>query len=421
MPLISPRVVLVFLHPLMVSATPSGWDVAMQQVEGHPELRAADAMVDATLGRQRQAATLPNPHFEVELLPEQDSAVELRVEYPLDGVLKRGFRVAIAEAEAQAQRLQRSDRAVELAYQLRVAWLERVGAGEQRRLGELRLEAHAAALELAEVMAAAGNLPDLDLARYRASYAVAKAELFPLQETEREKEAALERWSPDPKAWALPDQVPMVPEVNPPDPSLDALLSVNFSLSALERRMNALAEAQRLNTLEGWLPELAVDVHALVAGDDGERSQWRWGGGLSVGLPIFDRRSGDEGRLVAEREALAWRREGLVLAVRAAGKEALARRSLAHQRALQLHRAADASQRVMQDELQRQYNAMQLGPFALVEGRLRSLELERMQAQSRLNYWLADTRVQALWAGRQVGAAVQNAEETRATPAQGDH
>lgn len=421
MPLISPRVVLIFLQPLMISAAPSGWDAAVEQVEGHPELRAADAMVEATLGRQRQAATLPNPHFELELLPEQDSAVELRLEYPLDGILKRGLSVAITEAEVEAERLQRSDRAIELAYQLRVAWLQRVGAAEQRRLGELRVEAHQAALEVAQALSAAGNLPDLDLARHRAAYAVAQAELLPLLEAERERDAALERWAPDRSAWDLPERLPPVPEEPPPDPDLEALLSVNFSISTLERRMSALAEAQRLNTLEAWLPELAIDVHALIAGDEEARGQWRWGGGLSVALPIFDRRLGDEQRLLAEREALGWRKEGLVWAIRAAGREALARRQLAHQRALELHRGADSAQNKVQDELQRQYNAMQLGPLALVEGRLQSLELERTKAQSRLAYWLADTRVQALWAGRQVGAVTSNLEEARSTAAQGAH
>lgn len=422
MPLISPAIILQFLSPLAATPNdPLSWEVALERARSHPAVRSVEANVASMRAAQRQAGVLPNPHFEVELLPEQDSAVELRVELPLDGVLKRGPQQAAAEVEADAEELRLKERQVEVAYRMRVAWLEWVGAREQRRLGEERREVQWAALEFAQALAQAGNLPDLELTRHQLNAAQAESELFPLRQAEREKEAALDRWWLDGDTTGLPVQLPELPSEAPPSRKEEALVAANLALAKLSRGIVAVGHRQELNQLEAWLPELALDVHALIAEDGADGRPWRWGAGLSMELPLFDQRSGHANRLDAQREALAFEQEDLRLGLLAAGREALARRALAYQAAEQLRRAVDPANAKLQVELQRQYNAMQLGPFALVDGRLRALTLQSQLASARLAYWLSEARVEALWSGHQVGAITPTLLENRATAPQGDH
>jgi hypothetical protein len=67
-----------------------------------------------------------------------------------------------------------------------------------------------------------------------------------------------------------------------------------LTLRATRKRLDALARHTRIARTEGALPEIAVDVHTLRTDGEGtEEATFRWGGGVSVEVSLFDHGQGD--------------------------------------------------------------------------------------------------------------------------------
>ena len=104
------------------------------------------------------------------------------------------------------------------------------------------------------------------------------------------------------------------------------------ALRAAQKRLEGLAKQSGVVRTQAWLPEVVADVHALrteseeAGGSDG----WRWGGGVSVQVPLFDRGQGrlhgvearfdgGHGGHTGRRSATRRRRHRRWVAVRAVG------------------------------------------------------------------------------------------------------
>ena len=99
-------------------------------------------------------------------------------------------------------------------------------------------------------------------------------------------------------------------------------LNANLDLHAAEKRLDALAKRTGIARTQGWMPEVAVDVHTLrtdrEARDD---SEWRWGGGVSVEVPLFDHGQGERRGYESQFDALLERYQGLAISLRSAARE----------------------------------------------------------------------------------------------------
>lgn len=396
---------------------------------GNRELRAQLRELGVARARVLQAGLVANPKLEAELLPERDSDLELRVEYEVSSLLTAPMKRRAEHHALEAARLQVAARVVETGFQVRAAFYALQTAAQRLRYSQQTLDALAAGRDAALALLEAGNLPELDASTHivgyeRARIMVAEQELS--LAALRERLQRLLGLHGDSTGWSVEPALPAVPEQ---PPTLDGLegraLEANLDLRALGKQLDALARRTGAARTEGWLPEVALDVHSLRTKDEqqpGER-QWRWGGGVSVEVPLFDHGQGERRGYEAQFDATLERYHGLAIEVRSRAREASNRLRSAHARARQYQSVILPAQRRVMEQTLLQYNAMQLGVFQLLEARRELLQVELAYADTLGEYWSAEAAHDALLSGRavQLEASGVDAPRSAAADARGGH
>lgn len=375
------------------------------------ELRATLREMGVARGRLVQAGLLPNPTVEGELLPEQNSHVELRVEYDVTSAVLAPVRARAAEPDLDAARYRAAGAVVALGYRVRVAWF-RVAAVEQRlAIARQVLDGFAAARDAAAALHDAGNIPALDHASQEAAYQRARVSVAQLEleaATERERMQRLLGAHGDDTKWRLAGGLPKIPD-KPDVPEDVEVRALRASLELVEsrHRLEGLARRAGATRLAGFIPDVSVDVHALQAdparsGGLTDTRDLRFGGGLKVGVPIFDRKQGTVTALEATFDAELERFYGMAVDVRSAAREARARVLSSHARARHYQAVIGPAQRKVTEQTLLQYNAMQVGVFQLLAARKEELEVELAAIDTAREYLSARAELEALFAGRRV-------------------
>lgn len=397
--------------PAALLAEPLDADAAVRlALLNNRELRARLRELGIQRGQLLQAGLVGNPAFEAEILPERNTRLELRVEYDVMTLVMAPLRKRAAEHELWAARYEAAAAVVQLGYEVRAQFYALQAAAQRLAVAQRSLEALAAARDAGLALLEAGNVPPLEAslqisAYERARIVVAKLELELLER--REQLQRLLGLFGRATEWALGGRLEPVPdELAEMEHVERRALEANLDLRAAEQRLEALARQTGIARTEGWLPHLDADVHALYG--DPERAtepRVRWGGGVGVSLPIFDRNQGTLRAREAEFDSALERYQGLALELRSAAREARNRLASAHARARQYQRViVPAQSRVMEHTLL-QYNAMQLGVFQLLEARRAQLEVELDYAETLREYWSAAAELEALLSGRRVTSA----------------
>ncbi len=156
---------------------------------------------------------------------------------------------------------------------------------------------------------------------------------------------------------------------------------------------------------EALLPELLVDLHALIGTADttmATPATALGNGGVALRLPIFDQGGGRVAMHEHALDAAFERYVGAAIDVRSAAREARARVLSSASRAR--HYASvvvPARQRVL-DETVLQYDAMQVSIFQLLEALRARQDSEIAAVRTRAEYWTAAAAMDALLAGHVV-------------------
>lgn len=395
------------------------------------ELRASLHELGVARGRLVQAGLPANPELEIEALPERDTTLELRIEYDITSLLVAARRSDAAGAELEAERFSTAGEVVQLGYEVRSAFYDLQAAEQRLEAAARALDAFAAARDAAEALLEAGNIPELDAASRIAAFERARISVAELELAAAERKERLQRLlglHGEATAWRPAGRLPPVPEALALPEDLEAkAIRASLDLAETKHRLDALAHRTGVARVEGWVPDIAVDVHSLyghpeeeTAGDD---SLWRFGAGVSLTLPFFDRKQGDLRAYEAQFDALAERYEGLAVELRSATREARARLVSAHGRALQFQRVILPAQARVFEQTLLQYNAMQRGIFELLQARRDQLEVELAYADTLREYWSASAALDALLAGRRVNGAGGAMPSMRmgASESRGDH
>jgi outer membrane protein TolC len=181
-------------------------------------------------------------------------------------------------------------------------------------------------------------------------------------------------------------------------------LRANLDLLATRSRLEAIAKRTGIARTEGWLPHLDFDVHALVGNpEESSRNNVRWGGGVGIQVPVFDRQQGRVRVHEAEFDSMLERYQGMAIDLHSAAREIAARVSSAERRARQYQDVIVPAQETLMTQTLLQYNAMQLGVFQLLEARRAQLEAALDLVETQREYWTASAELDALIAGRRVG------------------
>lgn len=376
-------------------------------------------------GRLLEARTPANPHFEVEVLPERNSDIEIGLEYEITSLLLVPGRTAAAKADLEAERLEVAAEVVGLAQRVRVAVYALQAAQQQLAISERTLDAFAAAHDAANAMADAGNVNALDVAAQTAAFERARIVVAQLQlrlaERREQVQTLLGRHGRS-LEWEVVPALPKLETELPDDRSLESrAIGRNLDLAATRQRATAAAKRVDLARLDGWMPDIELDVHALYAsGDDGD-PPWGVGGGVALEIPLFDRGRGQVVARKAELASLAQRREGTAIEVRSAARRVRNQMASAHARARHYEDVILPAQREVTAQTVLQYNAMDASIFAVLQARRDELDAELTWVDTVREYWSARATYDALLAGRAVSVDADVTPNAAPREAQGEH
>jgi outer membrane protein TolC len=396
------------------------------------ELRARLREIGIARGRLIQAGLLPNPRAEAELLPERNTQVELRLEYDLTLAVLAPMRGHAAEPELEAARYRAAAAVVELGYRVRAAFYRVQAATQRLALGHHLLDAAAASRDAARAMFDAGNAPELSLASSEAAYQKSRVLVARLElevATERERLQRLLGANPADPEWRVqPGLAEVTAEPDLPEGLETRALRASLELLETKQRLEGLARRTGVTRAAGWLPDIAVDVHMLEGEPENEPpgvddSGPRFGAGVSLTIPLFDRKQGDGVALEAEFDALLERYYGLAIDVRSAAREARSRVLSSHARARQYQSVIVPAQKRVTEQTLLQYNAMQIGIFELLQARRDEVDVELAYVDTLREYWSAVAELSALLAGRRVASdgSTQTAPSDGEPATTGDH
>ncbi|HTV22091.1 MAG TPA: TolC family protein [Polyangiaceae bacterium] len=373
------------------------------------ELRARLRELGVSRGQLLQAGLIANPSLEAELSPERESRYELRAEYDIMSFVLAPLRKQAARFELEAARLSVAGDVVELGYQVRTAFYALAAAEQNLRVASHTLDALAAGRDAANALFAAGNLRELDASSQISAFERARIVVAKLELTLLEQREALQRLlglHGTETEWSLRSELAPAPDAPPLAEDMEArALKANLDLAAAQQRLYALAKRTGITRTEGLLPHIELDVHALIGNPNNEEQERhvRWGGGVGVDVPLFDRKQGTLRAQEAEFDGALERFHGQAIALRSAVREARGRVLSAHKRAQQYQSVIVPAQAKVMEHSLLQYNAMQLGVFQLLEARRAELEVALDYNETLREYWSAKAELDALLAGRVVG------------------
>jgi cobalt-zinc-cadmium efflux system outer membrane protein len=389
-------------------AKPLDLDTAVQvAILNNRPLRATLRELGIERGMLIDARAVPNPTVEVELLPERNTEIEMRVEYEISELILAPLRARVARFELDQARYQAAGEVVSLGYRVRAAYRQMQAARERLAVAQRRLDALAAARDAAMALGEAGSFNELESASQIVSYERARVSVSNLELELAARREVLQRLlglHGEHANWELADSLPPIPAEMP---TMDGIENVaverSLELAAGRSHLEALAHRTGLERTEGWLPEIAVDYHALVgdptampsAGD----GRWRNGAGISVGIPLFNQNRGKTRAAEAEFDGQYERYIGATIDIRSAAREVGNHVRAAHGVAQHIGGVVIPAQRRVLDQTLLQYNAMQLGVFELLAAEQALLDVQLAELEARADYWVADAALVALLAG----------------------
>ncbi|HLL21164.1 MAG TPA: TolC family protein, partial [Kofleriaceae bacterium] len=274
----------------------------------------------------------------------------------------------IAQAALAATRARAVAATVSLVARVEAAYVDVVAAEQELELRQTAFDAASAAADITERMAAAGNVPELQLARERDQREQARIELARAQgevEVRREGLNDLLGVSGADTKWTTAGRLPDVPTA---PPALDALerdaIAASLDLQALRSDEQAAAGRVGVARLRSWLPELGVGVAASRA-DDG----WEVGPALSIGIPLLNQQQGPRARANAEIRRARNEAMGTATALRATARATRQRVLTAYAEARHTREVVLPLRQRILDETLKQYNAMNASTFELLSAR----------------------------------------------------
>ena len=374
-------------------------------------LRAQLRELGVARGRLIQARQVANPTFEAESLPERNTALEMRVEYDLTSLVLAPLRARAAAADLAAERVEVAGAVVQLGYDVRVAFHAMQSAEQRLAIAQRALDAFAAGRDAAAALLEAGSVSALDASSQIAAYEKARITVAQLELAVADRREVLQRLlglHGEDTEWTIRAELPPVLDALPQtDRPEGRAVQASHDLAAMKHRLEAIARRTRLSRTEGWLPDIEVDMHTLYGNPEAgpgltPAGPWRFGGGVSLRVPLFDHNRGATRAHEAEFDALMERYHGLAIEVRSTARELHNRVVSAHSRAKQFQRVILPAQRRVVEETQLQYNAMQLGVFQLLQARRDQLDVELAYVDTLREYWTSAAALETLSAGHRV-------------------
>jgi cobalt-zinc-cadmium efflux system outer membrane protein len=294
----------------------------------------------------------------------------------------------VAQAQLEATTYAVGAAVFELVTDVEQAFYEAQAAAQMVELRRHVAEATGVSADLSRRQHAAGNLTDLTLANEQllheeARLALAGAEADTFERRER-LTALLGLWG-DETGWSIAGRLPPLPKDPVPPEGLESLaVRSRLDLAAERRRVGVAASNVELTRFFGLVPEASAGA---LAEREADHPHWSLGPALEIPVPLFDQ---SQARLANAR---AVQRQGeerfaaRAVQIRSEVRRAWAALDAAQRRALFMERAVLPLRAQVVEQTQREYNAMQVGVYALLQAKRDQIEAGRAYVESLRDYW----------------------------------
>nr|MBA3731739.1 TolC family protein [Gammaproteobacteria bacterium] len=368
-----------------------------------------------------QAGLLNNPIFTTGIgFPLDGGSLDLSFGIVQDflSILYLPLRREVATAQFEATKLRVTESVIELAAHVQAAFYQ--VQADQQRIAFLRQvgKATAASAEAARRLRDAGNITVLDLVREQALYqearlALSTAETRLIQNRER-LNTLMGLWGEDTQ-WTIAARLPEIPATQAasagPGAGLERrAIEANLSLSATRKDIEAAAAVFGLADSTALIPFLEPGVDA-----EREESEWEVGPSFAFPLPIFDQ---GRARLAAAQSDLRRTQRtywAQAVEIRAAMRAARATVTGARKRARHVQDVLLPLYTRAVNGTQLQYNAMQVGVFALLLAKQQQISAGLRYIETLLEYWTARTALEQILNGSLADVEVTSMAEIPAS------
>jgi len=385
-------------------ASPIGADEAVQiALLNNRGLQARYADLGVAQADVVRAGLLKNPVFDGDLKFSTDGGgtkVELAVVQDFLDVLMIPLRKRMAESEFAGAKLRVTAAALDLAGRTRVAFYDYQAAEQVVELRKTVTEAAGAAYDFAQRLRKAGNNTELALAQERATYEQSKLDLA---DAEAAALDARERLDALMGVWG--EQVTWTAVGRLADPPAEELATGGVEKAAIERNLALAAARTRIESAAmtlgrrrsmGLFPEVGLGAAAERENEGG----WSAGPALSLPIPLFDQ---GQSATAAARAELGRARDqyaATAVEVRAAARAARDRLAAARGRAAYLRQVILPLRHEITEQTQLQVNAMNAGPFELLQAKREEVLAGVAYIEALRAYWVARAEMGQILAGQ---------------------
>ena len=327
------------------------------------------------------------------------------IEMDFLSLLYGSMRKSVATSEFETAKLRVTAAVMDLAGQTRTAFY-RVQADKQMlEMFRQIVLATEAGYEFASELHDAGNIPELDLLLQHALYERSKLGLAAAEVSLADSGEQLNRlmglWGEE-TAWTVESRLPDIPTEPMKLDSVEKLAIENsIDLAIARERIVSIGNQLGVVKAMSLVPRLEIGGEL-----EGEAGAWAAGPVLGIEIPLFDRKQGQRAAAAAELRQRQEEYYALSVEIRSAVRAARRRLLAARQTALSYQNEMLPLQEKILEQVQLQYNAMQVGTPRLLLAKQQQIDTGRDYLQALYNYHVARVAFDQILSGRLVSDTV---------------
>src|SRR6266581_2529481 len=362
-----------------------------------------------------EAGLLRNPIFTFERrLPGQALEADLLKEF-ID-ILLLPLRKRIAAAQFEAAKLRVGHEILSVVAEVRAAFYEHQGDQQLVEMRQTVTEATERSAETALKLHEAGNLRDLDLANEQASHAQAKIELAKAQSEAvqtREKLNKLMGAFGAQTNWTVASRLPELPGSQISTSQLESrAIQQRLDLAAAREQFIADARARGIARAEAVLQGAEIGAHYEHEIEGGVHSI---GPSVNVPIPIFNQGQPASARASAKMRQAEQRYLALGADIRSEVRAARDKMLLTRRQVEYFKSTALPTRTRVTEESQLEYNAMQIGPFQLLQAKQEEVKTGAESVEALRDYWVARAELEKAVGGSLGGKFILLQSESKET------
>ena len=329
----------------------------------------------------------------------------------------------VAARNLEQTKLKVADKVLQLAADVQTAFYTLQSQAELGKRLNTIIEVNEAAADVAQRQYDAGNINDLELQNQQAPAMQSRLDLMKAKaqmQAAREHLNRLLGLSGKQINWQIAEELPSLPDAEPPLENLESLaMNQRLDLAAARSQAEAIAAALRLKKKTRFIPGVKIGVDTERT-PDGQRVT---GPTLDLELPIFDQGQPAVARLTAElqqaKHNYAAQEVNVRSEVRGARGALLAAREAVE---FSQKNVLPQRQKILRETLLH-YNAMQKSSYELLAAKEREQNAEQGSVEALRDYWLARVALEHAVGGRLVGdvSSMPAMPKTDSAPTEAHH